>query len=49
MDGTENNKQILRDFIQSVWREGDLAALPRFWTADCINHAMPGGDIRGCR
>ncbi len=47
MGETDNNKQILQHFIQSVWREGNLAALPRFWTADCINHAMPGVDNRG--
>ncbi len=47
MGETENNKQTLQHFIQSVWREGNLAALPEFWTADCVNHAMSGADNCG--
>ncbi len=47
MSDVETNKQILRNYIQSVWREGNLAALPKFWTADCVNHAMPSDDNRG--
>ena len=44
----EENKQIIRDSIQAVWIEQNIDALPDFWTADCINHAMPEGtDNRG--
>ena len=47
MNETETNKQVLRGLIQTVWVGGDLNALPGFWTADCVNHAMPGADNRG--
>ena len=26
------NKEVVLDFIQVVWRQGELGALPRFWT-----------------
>ncbi len=35
------NKKRLREFVQVVWEGRDLSALPRFWTADCVNHASP--------
>ncbi len=38
---TETGKQIIRSFIHEVWTMGDLDALDRFWTADCVNHAAP--------
>ena len=41
------NKQVIRDFIQTVWISHNLAALPRFWTTDCVNHAMPGEQNHG--
>jgi predicted ester cyclase len=41
------NKQIVQNFIDKVWHGQNLAALPEFWTADCINHAMPGTDNQG--
>ncbi len=44
---SEPGKQIIRDFIQTVWVSGTLAALSSFWTEDCINHAMPGPENRG--
>jgi predicted ester cyclase len=47
MSDPEANKQIIRDFLQTVWAEGDLDALPRFWTPDCVNHAAPAPDGRG--
>ena len=47
MADTNQNKQIIQNFIQVVWREQNLAALPNFWTTDCINYAMPGTDNRG--
>ncbi len=43
MAESEDNKRTIRDFIQTVWIGGDLAALPNFWTAACVNHATPGG------
>ena len=44
----DENKQVIRDFIKAVWVDQDVDALPNFWTADCINHAMPeGADNRG--
>lgn len=45
---TETNKQVVRDFVQRVWVERHLGALPDFWTSDCVNYAMPlGSDNRG--
>jgi steroid delta-isomerase-like uncharacterized protein len=41
------NKAVIQNMIQTIWREGNLAALPTFWTADCINHAMPTEDNVG--
>ena len=41
------NKRTVQDFIEVVWRQGDLAALPRFWTEDCQNHAAPAGVDHG--
>ena len=41
------NGQIVREFIAVVWKGRDLAALDRFWTPDCLNHAMPGPDNHG--
>ncbi len=41
------NKQVVRDFIQTVWAGGDLGALARYWTEDCINHALPAPDNQG--
>jgi steroid delta-isomerase-like uncharacterized protein len=43
MSDTDRNKQIIQKFIQTVWRDRNLAALKDFWTEDCINHAMPSG------
>ena len=47
MSETETNKQAILDFVQAVWRDGDLARLPDFWTEGCINHAQPGPDNVG--
>ena len=44
---TDENKQIVQKFIQVVWQEQNLAVLGDFWTADCINHAMPEADNGG--
>lgn len=33
------SKQVIADMIRVVWQEGDLDALGRYWTEDCINHA----------
>ena len=32
-------KQVITDMIRVIWQDGDLGALGRFWTDDCINHA----------
>ncbi len=40
-------KERLQTFVQKVWREGNLDALPEFWTPDCLNHAMPVRNPRG--
>ena len=45
--GVEADKQVVRDFIEAVWVRQDLAALDRFWTADCVNHAAPAGNNFG--
>ena len=47
MSDATANKKVLGDFIQAVWREGNLDALPDFWTSDCVNHAAPEPDNRG--
>jgi predicted ester cyclase len=43
----EKNKQIVQNFVQVVWNGQNLDALKDFWTADCINHAMPGVENQG--
>lgn len=47
MDMREANKRAINDLIDEVWRKGQLDALPKFWTADCLNHADPAPDKRG--
>ena len=47
MSEGEVNAQIVRDFIERVWARRDVAALPEFWTEDCLNHAAPEADNRG--
>jgi predicted ester cyclase len=44
MNDIDRNKQVIRKYIQVVWQEGNLNALPNFWTEDCINHATPTAD-----
>ncbi len=41
------NRKTINTFIKTVWEGENLDALPEFWTADCINHAMPEGSNRG--
>jgi steroid delta-isomerase-like uncharacterized protein len=41
MTQLETNKTIIQNFIQTVWNQQSLAALPEFWNSDCINHATP--------
>ena len=36
----DENKQIIRNSIKTVWIDQEIDALPIFWTADCINHAI---------
>jgi predicted ester cyclase len=33
------NKATIQQFLQTVWREGNLDALGDYWTNDCVNHA----------
>ena len=47
MTELDSNSQAVREFIEVVWEGRDLAALDRFWTSDCVNHAMPGSDNHG--
>ena len=47
MTNSDENKRAVRDFVQSVWVDRNLAALGDFWMEDCVNHAMPGADNRG--
>jgi predicted ester cyclase len=42
MTQLESNKTIIQNFIQTVWNQQNLMALPDYWNANCINHAMPG-------
>ncbi len=44
---TQRNKRVISDFIDAVWRKGELDKLPGFWTADCINHADPSPSNHG--
>jgi steroid delta-isomerase-like uncharacterized protein len=37
----KTNEQIINEFIQTVWREGNLDALEDFWNANYVNHAAP--------
>ena len=47
METGEQNKRTLREFVRVVWEGRDVAALPAFWTADCVNHAGPAGGTVG--
>jgi predicted ester cyclase len=42
MTQLETNKTIIQNSIEAVWNQQNLAALPDYWNANCINHAMPG-------
>ena len=41
------NKAAVAEFIDAVWRNGDVGRLAAFWTADCVNHADGGPSYRG--
>lgn len=47
MNTCEANKRVIEQLIERVWRDGHIAELPDFWTADCINHADPAPEKRG--
>jgi predicted ester cyclase len=47
MSDTDQNKQIVQNFVRVVWNGRALSALPDFWAEDCVNHAMPGTSNRG--
>jgi predicted ester cyclase len=42
MTQLETNKTIIQNSIETVWNQQNLNALPDYWNANCINHAMPG-------
>jgi len=42
MNDTEHNKWVVRDFVRTVWADGDVAALGRCWTEDSVNHSNAG-------
>ena len=37
-----DGKSLVTAMIQAVWNDGDLEALGRYWSQDCINHADGG-------
>jgi predicted ester cyclase len=47
MAETDTAKKLIRNFVDAVWVQGQLARLPEFWTEDCINHAAPQGEEKG--
>lgn len=47
MTDLDKNKQVIQNFIQTVWNGRNLTALKDFWTEDCVNHAMLGTNNRG--
>ena len=47
MEIVRGNKATVLQLIERVWRQGHIEDLPKFWTADCINHADPAADNRG--
>ena len=49
MTKCEENKQVIQNLIQEVWRRGRIEVLPRFWTEDCLNHADPAPEQKGLR
>lgn len=47
MDTCDANKKVIEQLIERIWRGGHIDELPKFWTADCINHADPAPEKRG--
>ena len=47
MNGIDQNKRVVQDLIEVVWRQGRVERLEEFWTDDCVNHAAPAGEDRG--
>jgi predicted ester cyclase len=47
MSTSSDPKAVIQNFFAAVWGTGNLDALPDFWTADCINHEMPGDNKVG--
>ncbi|MEA2574137.1 MAG: hypothetical protein QOH93_1435 [Chloroflexia bacterium] len=43
MATTDENKAVVRDFIEEVTNKGDLAAAPRYVAADFVEHYGPPG------
>ncbi len=42
-----SNKVLVADFIEVVWRLGQLEKLSEYWTANCLNHADASPNNRG--
>ncbi|MBV9922389.1 MAG: ester cyclase [Pseudonocardia sp.] len=40
---SDDTKRIIQAMITTVWAQGDLDALGRYWTEDSRNHADPTG------
>ena len=39
----EDNKTLIREIIEEVWNQGDLAAVDRYFAADYVDHSpLPG-------
>ena len=34
-----DGKHLINDMIRAVWQDGNLDALGRYWSDDCVNHA----------
>lgn len=47
MTTSDAYKKIVIDLINVVWTQGNLDALPSFWTDNCINHADPSAEKVG--
>ena len=35
----EDNKSVVNQFVEVVWRQGKMDRIAEFWTDDCVNHA----------
>jgi steroid delta-isomerase-like uncharacterized protein len=44
---TEENKALVREFLERVWNRGDVGAIDAYVAGDYLPHAMPGLHITG--